>query len=272
MLQLSKAIKPFATVMLTGDGGDEAFLGYPVHLHSYRAQTLAKRLPPFSPSAWRLLRPVVQAFGGLRRAKHFLDYSTGGLGALTQVHDGLPFYRDQQLLGPRLAVGQIKQRQIAASFSSARRLLGDLLEYNRMTEFTGEFLTKIDGTTMHYAIEARSPFLDHKLWEFASSLDYSTRLRGGRLKSVLRELVSRRVGVEVANRPKQGFQIPVDRWLVRQLQPKLEQLKNGSKLAAQGWIEKEPLKNLVERAIQTGSANVHLWRLVVLNSWLERQP
>jgi asparagine synthase (glutamine-hydrolysing) len=272
MLQLSKAIKPFATVMLTGDGGDEAFLGYPVHLHSYRAQMLAKRLPPFSPSAWRLLRPLIQPFGGLRRAKHFLDYSTGGLGALTQVHEGLPFYCEQQLLGPRLAVGEIKQRQIAASFSSARRLLGDLLEYNRVTEFTGEFLTKIDGTTMHYAIEARSPFLDHQLWEFASSLDFSTRLRGGRLKSVLRELVSRRVGAEVANRPKQGFQIPVDRWLVRQLRPKLDELGNGSKLAAQGWIKKEPLKKLVARAIETGSANVHLWRLVVLNSWLDRQP
>ncbi|MBV9611971.1 MAG: asparagine synthase (glutamine-hydrolyzing) [Acidobacteriaceae bacterium] len=268
MLQLSKAIKPFATVMLTGDGGDEAFLGYPVHLNCYTAQLLANRLPGFSPAAWRTIRPIIHRLPFLRRPKHFLDYATGGLGALTRIHDGLPYYVDNQLLGERMENGTVSQREIGESLSSARQLLSDVLAYNRLTEFLGEFLTKVDGATMYYAIEARSPFLDQGLWEFASSLDYSLRLRGRELKSIPRELVRRRVGPDVASRPKRGFQMPVERWLVGRWRNKLERLLDCCPVTCEGWIRKEPLTRIVESSIEHGKANIHLWRLVLLNLWL----
>jgi asparagine synthase (glutamine-hydrolysing) len=147
-----------------------------------------------------------------------------------------------------------------------------VLEYNKNTEFVGEFLTKVDCTTMYYAIEARSPFLDHVLWEFASSLDYSARLQGKRLKSILREIVTRRIGPEVAARPKQGFHIPIEKWLVTRWRRTLETLVDSGPLTEQGWIRKETLKPLVDSAIQKGKANIHLWRLVLFNKWLARQP
>jgi asparagine synthase (glutamine-hydrolysing) len=271
MLQLSRAIKPFATVMLTGDGGDEAFLGYPVHLNSLAAQNLANRLPNFSPAIWGAIRRLVDPLSFLRRPKHFLDYATGGLGALTRVHDGLPYYRDNQLLGSRLRSGTVPQREMPASFNSARRLLSDLLTYNRHTEFVSEFLTKVDGATMYYAIEARSPFLDQGLWEFASSLDYSLRLRGKELKSIPRELVRRRVGSDVASRPKRGFQMPVERWLTSRWRSRLEELLDDCALTQEQWVQKEPLTRIVRAAIETGRGNIHLWRLMVLNMWFDRQ-
>ncbi len=271
MLQLSQAIKPFATVMLTGDGGDEAFLGYPVHKHSFMAEKLARRMPTSSPALWKVMRPAIARIEPFRRPRHFIDFATGGLGAMTQIHDGLPFYSSHGLLGPQLAEGRIGQRAIPPSMESARRLLADLLEYNRKTEFVGEFLTKVDSATMYYAIEARSPFLDQKLWEFASSLQFSVRLQGGRLKSVLRELLERRVGPEIASRPKQGFNIPVAKWLVTRWKSKLQHLANGSRVVEQGWIRKEALVPLIDAAIHKGKANIHLWRLVVLNEWLNKQ-
>ena len=271
MLQLSEAVKAYATVMITGDGGDEAFLGYPVHRHSLLAQRVANRLPEIAPSLWKMLRPAMDGIDALRRPKHFLDYATGGLGAMTQVHDGLPFYNKRNLLGPRLATGGIRQRSIPPSLDSARRLLSEVLDYNRNTQFVGEFLTKVDGATMYHAVEARSPFLDQKLWEYASSIDYSVRLRDGRLKSILRELVSRHVGPEVANRPKQGFHLPIDKWLVTRWRAKVEELTNGSPITGQGWIGREALIPVTKRAIERGRANIHLWRMVLLNTWLRKQ-
>ena len=271
MLQLSKAIKPFATVMLTGDGGDEAFLGYPVHLHSYLAQRLAKQLPERAPAVWNAVRPMVDRFRFLRRPKHFLDYATGGMGALARVHDGLPYYDRNQLLGERLEAGTVSHRSVSPSLDAARRLMPDLLSYNRLNEFVGEFLTKVDGATMYYAIEARSPFLDQQLWEFAASLDYSVRLRGRQLKSIPRELVRRRISAEIADRPKRGFEMPVAKWLVTRWRNKLEQLCGESELTKDGWIQKESLARLVSNAVQNGRGNIHLWRLVLLNRWFERQ-
>ncbi|MBV8829781.1 MAG: asparagine synthase (glutamine-hydrolyzing) [Acidobacteriaceae bacterium] len=271
MLRLSEAIKPYATVMITGDGGDEAFLGYPVHRHAFMAQTLANRLPAGAPVLWKMLRPAVNGIGALRRPKHFLDYATGGLGAITQVHDGLPYYTSQNLLGPRLEVGGVRHRGIPASMNSARNLLPELLEYNRNTEFVGEFLTKVDGSTMYYAMEARSPFLDHKLWEFASSIDFDVRLKDGRLKSILRELVSRRVGPEVAFRPKQGFHLPIDKWLVTRWKSKVYELMEDSPVSREGWIRRELIADVAKRALADGRANIHIWRLVLLNTWLSRQ-
>src|SRR5436853_6369726 len=92
--------------------------------------------------------------------------------------------------------------------------MNDFLEYDRATRFTGEYLTKVDGATMFYALEARSPFLDQEIWNFASSLPFSLRLRGGRLKAILRELASRHVSSDVANGRKRGFGVPVSQWLI----------------------------------------------------------
>src|SRR6185312_13207522 len=128
-------------------------------------------------------------------------------GAATRVHDGLPFYQQAGMLGDRLAGKVLAQRAIPGSFLSARRLLADFLEYERRTRFVSEYMTKVDGATMFYAIEARSPFLDQRLWESAAGMPFQVHLRSGGLKAVLRELVRRRVGEAVASRRKQGFTV-----------------------------------------------------------------
>ena len=165
MLQVSRAVKPHATVLLTGDGGDDVFLGYPFHKHFWTAQRVARSLPGFASPLWRAVRPIAVA-DSLRRPRHFLDYATGGLGAITRVHDGLPYYQRFGLLGERLASRTLPQRQIPLTDTPATNVLSDFLAYEQKTRFVGEFMTKVDGGTMHYAIEARSPLLDQKIWEF----------------------------------------------------------------------------------------------------------
>ena len=127
MLQVSQAVKPHATVLLTGDGGDDVFLGYPFHRDFLWAQQTARALPSPVAPVWRWVRPLVARIPQFRRPKHFLDYVTGGLGAITRVHDGLPFFEERSLLGERLRGLKLAQRNIA--LEPARNLMSEFLKY-----------------------------------------------------------------------------------------------------------------------------------------------
>ena len=272
MLRVSRAVKPMATVLLTGDGGDDVFLGYPFHNHFRMSQSLSRRLPAFAPALWRTVRPLADALAPLRRPKHFLDYATGGLGAVTRVFDGLPYYQRMGLLGERMASATISRRQIPLSFDSARRLLADYLAYEYGTRFVAEFMTKVDGGTMQHAIEARSPLLDHKLWEFAAALPFSVRLHQGTLKAVLREIARRRIGPQVAFRKKQGFTIPVGSWLAGRWKGRLEEeFAAGSLLEQGGWLRPGATLRAIHAAARQGRAPNQLWYLLVLESWMKAE-
>jgi asparagine synthase (glutamine-hydrolysing) len=270
MLKVSAAIKPRITVLLTGDGGDDVFLGYPFHRHFWMAQRLARALPECAARAWPHLRPLAGALPFLRRPKHFLDYSTGGLGAATRMHDGLPYYRRWNILGDRLASLSLAQRQIPLSFASARQVLQDFLDYEQKTTFAGEFMTKVDGATMYHALEARAPFLDHTLWDFAAPLPFSVRLHGGQLKAILREIVRRGISPAVARRPKQGFTIPVESWLATRWRGLLEETLRDSYLQREGWLRGPGLAQALRQAFQNGRAPVQLWHLLVLERWMRQ--
>src|SRR6185503_18964015 len=174
MLRVSKAVRGSATVLLTGDGGDDVFLGYPEHRHLWMAQKLARSLPDFVAKGWRSNRDKVPQVGSLKRLSSFLNYSAGGLGAVARAHDGLPSYERYGMLGERLAGVSVRQRDIEWSNESGRKVLAEFLEYDRGNRFVGEYMTKVDGATMFHSLEARSPFLDQDLWEFASGLSFET--------------------------------------------------------------------------------------------------
>ncbi len=270
MLRVSRAVKSYATVLLTGDGGDDVFLGYEFHDHFFRAQQLARLLPSIAAPSWKLIRPLFDAVPPLRRPKHFLDYVTGGLGSVTRVHTGLPYYQARGLLGSRLDGMELDQRKISRSMAAGRTILSDFLNYQQRMWFVSEFMTKVDGATMNSALEARSPFLDHKLWDFAARLPLRLRLRGGTLKAILREIARRRVGPAVASRRKQGFTIPAERWLAHQGQGALEETIHDSWLERNDWLRPGALAALAREAAGAPDAPVQLWFLLVLEHWMRK--
>jgi asparagine synthase (glutamine-hydrolysing) len=270
MLQVSAAVRPHAKVLLTGDGGDDLFLGYPYHNHMAVAQRIARCLPPGTASLWKAIRPLVNSIDALRRPKHLMDYATGGLGAVTQTHDGLPYFERAGLLGKRLEGRTIASRRIPLSQASAKSLLQDLIFYDLRTVFRGEYLPKVDGTTLFCGIEARSPFLDYRMAELALSIPESVRLHGGKLKAVLRELARRHLGKDIAERPKRGFTIPIERWLAIRWRDQLSQLGPGSLIAEQGWINGQRLGRVVESASSQPSMPLQIWHLLVLENWLAK--
>jgi asparagine synthase (glutamine-hydrolysing) len=268
MLRVCKAVKPKVTVLLTGDGGDDVFLGYTHHRNFWRAERIAKRLPRISERAWQSIRPLIARVPALRRPMHLMDYAAGGLGAALRTHDGLPYYQRVGMLGEAFAGRGLWHRQVTLSLESGRHLMEEFLDYERRTRFVAEYMTKVDGGAMFYAIEARSPFLDHVLWEHAASLPIGLRLHHGELKAILRTLVRRRVGPRIAARKKQGFTVPVGKWLLAGWLPQLESVCESPLLEQDGWLQKGSLRRSVSSAVAKGSAPVQLWSLVVLESWL----
>jgi asparagine synthase (glutamine-hydrolysing) len=268
MLAISRAVSASARVVLTGDGGDDVFLGYPRHRHLWLAGTLSSVLPKRVLGFWNLCRPAFPRKGALRRLAALLDYSTGGWSAYLRSSNQLGFYFEHHLLGDRLTQ---EPAQNDSTEPESSTLLGTLMEYDFRTRFTGEYLTKVDGATMHYALEARSPFLDQRLWEFAAQLPFDVRLHHGRLKSVLRELARRKLGSIVARRSKRGFGIPVQRWVAGQWLPKVEAVFHESLLNRDGWIDAHSALSQLHAAARRGYAPQQLWYLFVLESWLRSQ-
>lgn len=270
MLQLSRAIaRTPARVFLTGDGGDDVFLGYPRHRMLQRTQRVAQFVPPAVATFWRDARELVPHRGFLKRAVHLVDYTTGGLGAFLDASPGARDFRARHLLGPRLVDQPMPPRPW--SIESAREALPEYLEHDLHTQFVSEYLVKVDGASMYHGLEARSPFLGREIWEFASALPLQLRLRGGVLKAVLRELARRRLGPRVADAPKRGFTVPVEAWMGGRWLPRVRETMQDTVLVAEGWIAPRALQEEVALSARSRRASRRLWYLWVLEEWLRME-
>lgn len=268
MLTVSQAVaRSRAKVLLTGDGGDDVFLGYERHLMLRRIERAARWIPKSAGPAWRAVRGILPHEGVVRRAKHLVDYSTGGLGAFLSAGDGLPAFRQRQLLGPRMAEVTVSARSTPWSVGAARHVLSDYLAHDLKTQFVAEYLTKVDGATMFYALEARSPFLDQDLWDFAASLSVDVRLHGGSLKAILRTLAERRIAPRVATGVKRGFTIPVTSWIAGRWHMAVREALHDSPLIRDGWLDASALPGELRASRTSPAAALRLWYLYVLDAW-----
>lgn len=270
MLALSKVIRTEATVVLTGDGGDDIFLGYPRHRNFHLAQRIGQAMPRATAPLWNVMRPIVPRHSVARRAAHLLDYAFGGLGAIVSAQDEFRTYARHQMLGEQFDGLRTPLNQPNWSAESGRNVLGDFLEYERETRFVGEYMTKVDGATMYHGLEARSPFLDQEIWNFAGALPYDVRLHRGELKAILREIARRNVGERLASGKKRGFGIPVQRWIAGKWRKHVEEAFEYSILDRDGWIRSEAVLRTLHTLREGETAPMQLWYLYALENWMKQ--
>lgn len=269
MLELAKSVSTSATVLLTGDGGDDIFLGYPEHRHFFLSEKLARRVPRQLATKWPAYRDHLPKSGSFKRLRSFLDYSSGGIEAVKLVGDGLQFYVNHALLGETLRQLPIRQCVGDLSVDSARSLLSEFLDHDLVTRFVGEYLPKVDGATMYYGLEARSPFLDSQVWDYAGSLPLKTRLQGYRLKSILREIARKRIGPEVAMRPKQGFMVPAPKWLAGPWKEEFISTITGGFIDSLGLLDSRRIVDTFSGYCTAGmEIPRQFWFIWVLEKWL----
>jgi asparagine synthase (glutamine-hydrolysing) len=166
---------------------------------------------------------------------------------------------------------QVEARSLPWRVESARNLLREYLDYDLHHQFVAEYLAKVDGATMYVALEARSPFLDTDLWEYAASLPADIRLHDGQLKAILRALAKRNISERVAHGSKRGFTIPVEQWIAGSWYQEVTALFEDSMLEREGWVRSRAILEDLRRAKQSGMAATRLWYLVVLESWMRHE-
>jgi len=268
---LAEMSRKDVTVVLSGEGADELFGGY----ITYNADRYAR---------WLRQVPARIRAGGLGLLRHLpvsdekisFEYKLkrffqGSFMAPEQAHifwAGTFSEREKAKLFLRS-----EDRPVAELFDPLR---GDSelerhLRFDLQYYLPDDILCKVDRMSMAHSLEARPPFLDHRICEFALSLPVDMKIRGSRLKFILRELMKDKLPPAILRRSKVGFDIPAHEWLRGTLKPFLLNVVTEASVKETGifsWKEVESLiKDHLERRVNSG---YHLWGLMILFLWMKK--
>lgn len=155
-------------------------------------------------------------------------------------------------------------RLLPASDPGERMRLIDSLTY-----LPDDILTKVDRTTMSVGLEARVPMLDHRVVELAWRVSPFDARRPGPSKPLLRQVLYRYLPRQLADKPKQGFEVPIAEWLRGPLRPWAEELLAPERLAAQGLLDHTTIVRHWREHL-SGRRNWHyrLWSVLMFQAWL----
>jgi len=208
---LSELARREVTVVLTGEGADELFGGYRRYLFQSRYRGLARV-------------PGLRAAAGLAVVERFLPSRTGqALAALAETDPTRNHLRWASTVDVPTMVRLFEpealekfESDVEAHFSryfdSATIDLGGSLRADLMEWLPHNLLSKVDRASMACSLEARVPYLDHRVVEWANDLPDDLKIRGGVTKLALREAFRDAIAPEILSRPKRGFDLPLDRW------------------------------------------------------------
>jgi asparagine synthase (glutamine-hydrolysing) len=140
-----------------------------------------------------------------------------------------------------------------------------------MTYLPNDLLVKVDIASMAVSLEARSPFLDHHVIEFAASLPENLKLRGLTTKYLLKRSLKKLLPSDNLTRPKMGFGVPVGHWFRGEMQPFLRENLLSEKAARRGYVRPEVVRRMVEEHTRGEKDYTHqLWTLLMLELWFQR--
>jgi asparagine synthase (glutamine-hydrolysing) len=265
-------------VALSGIGGDEAFAGYPRYL-GVRLSELYARVP----GALRALpdaaaRALLRDSGASRNlGDWWRRFSAGAHVPMPERYIGWTrFFGDGEL--DALATPALKGRLRADVEAPARqawatRVPGDAVDgamrIDLATYVPDDLLTMADRMSMAHSLEVRAPFCDHRVIETALALPSSARLPRLRLKAVLKAAFADVLPPAIVRRRKQGFMIPLDRWLRDDLRSMADDLLAPDRLRARGLFRPEAVAALrAEHAAGTRTHGDRLWTLMMAELWM----
>ncbi len=270
------------TVALSGDGGDEDFIGY----RRYQLFDMEERMRGLMPGG---LRRAV--FGPLGRLYPKLDWAPRMLRGKTTFQSlardpvaaylhGVSICKDdvraqlysrdfkQELHGYN--AGEVFASHVEGKTFSDSLSLVQYLDYK--TYLPGDILTKVDRASMAHGLEVRTPFLDYELVAWAAQLPARVKLRGTEGKYLLKKSLEPLLPREVLYRTKMGFAVPLDVWFRGELKTHIADVVRGERLRTCGLFDERTLVRVVEQH-QSGRRDnsALLWQLLMLDGFLSRQ-
>jgi asparagine synthase (glutamine-hydrolysing) len=267
------------TVALSGDGGDEDFIGYRRYRLFAGEEAVRSRLPLSVRRA--IFGPLGRMYPKLDWAPRFLRGKTTFQALARDTADaylhGVSIcteeVRDQLFSGDfRKSLGGYRAREVYASHIKGKTFSDPLalvqyLDYK--TYLPGDILTKVDRASMAHSLEVRTPFLDYEFVEWAARLPSNVKLKEGTGKHVLKEALRPVLPDEVLFRKKMGFAVPLDVWFRGSLKNHITDVVSGPRLAQSGLFDAERLKRLAsEHRSGRRDHSAILWALLMFDGFL----
>lgn len=265
-------------VVLSGDGGDEAFGGYSRYAHDLMEARLRRRLPAWFrrsvlaslarmwPKADWLPRPL--------RAKTLLtnlSKDAGSAYANTLSLCRPPLRRQLIAADCRIELnGYDPDQAIRDCYAKASNddPLGGMISADVGTVLPDDFLVKVDRASMAHGLEVRPPLLDHELMELAARIPSRWKVRDGQTKWLFKGAYRQKLPASVLDRPKHGFEIPVDTWLRGPLRDMFESSVFDPNTPVRGLVDLVTARRVYRSHLQgTGRHGNVLWAVLVLARW-----
>ena len=278
---VAKETRKHVTVALNGDGGDESFAGY----ERYVAMGLAekyRKLPVFLResiirSGINLVPTRGTRLSRVRSAKRFLEaasmpkverylrwVSVFNSAAKSSLYS--EDFRNETVSSQAISLLEPWFARANGAGIIDASLLADIMTY-----LPNDLLVKVDIATMAVSLEARSPFLDHHVIEFAASLPEKFKLRGLTSKYLLKQVLRQLLPTENLQRRKMGFGVPIGHWFRGRMQPFLREVLLSEKATRRGLFKTETVKQLIEQHTSGRRDYSHqLWTLLMLELWFNR--
>jgi asparagine synthase (glutamine-hydrolysing) len=272
---VSKLAREQVKVLLSGEGGDEAFGGYPNYPNMMRLAQIGAAAGPFARAAGAGAALAGRLIGderfdrygealGQTLASQYFSRSSGPT-AFFNRHAA-------ELLAPAFlketacvsAAGFI---QNLAAGTEREPLLDQMLYIDTKTWLPDDLLVKADKMTMANSLELRVPLLDHKVLEFAASLPAEYKVRGRDTKRALKAAFSKALPREILTRKKAGFPVPYNGWLSHELADGTREILLSSRARSRGYFQPEEVDRLLDAQKTGGRYAKEIFSLLVLELW-----
>jgi asparagine synthase (glutamine-hydrolysing) len=258
------------TVALTGDGGDELFLGYGAYTWAERLQN------PFMRAARPLIRMALTSLPSSRfnRASHMFEKIPDELRRQHIFSQEQYLFSEQEIINDLLLHPEIQNRW---RYDEDETVLGTLSESEKQALFDLQFylkddlLVKVDRASMYSSLECRCPLLDDEVVEYALNLPVKLRKKGSETKHLPREILFDMIPRQLFDRPKQGFSIPMKRWLRGELRFLMDFLTK-EKIEETDVFKYSYVQDLQERFF-SGEEYLYnrLWAMIIIQKFLLNQ-
>lgn len=285
---VAQLARQYVTVSLSGDGGDELFGGYNRYFwgrriwqqigwmpHSLR-NTAAHLLTARSPQAWNHTFTRLAPFLPKALKQRLPGDKLHKLAEVLGVESPEAMYLMLVSLwkNPASLVIGASEPMTALTNPQLRANLPDfsqqMMYLDTITYLPGDILTKVDRATMGVSLEARVPFLDHRVVELAWQIPLAMKIRNGQGKWLLRQVLYKYVPPNLIERPKMGFGVPIDSWLRGSLRDWAEDLLSETRLRREGFFDPQPIRQKWAEHL-SGDRNwqYYLWNVLMFQAWLD---
>ncbi len=259
-LLLNKVTKQYVTMALSGDGGDESFIGYN-HFDWVAKFKLLIKIP-------HLIRFIASKF----LIFNFLGSTSESIIRILNIKSKNDFIA-------KIFVGYIsilKKRDLdwLSHYKGYQKWSKDLIQatadLNIKLWLENDSNVKVDRASMAYSVEVRSPFLDYRILEFARTLPVSYRYMPGRKKRILRDILKEYIPEEVFNQPKRGFAVPIGQWIRKELREEFESNLSDDFLNQVPNLNVPKFKKMFKDHLDgKGDYSSYVWRVYVLSKWYQ---